>query len=113
MHDQKIPSARKQGLIIQQAQGDTLVYDTHRHQAHCLNENAALIWVHCDGKHTVSDLSEVLRAKADNASLNKNEYRDMIWVALGQLEEANLLEAPIQTRTEMKGLTRRQLMKAA
>ena len=112
-NDHRIPSARKQGLVIQQLEGETLVYDTHQNKAHCLNSNAALIWGHCDGKSTLDDLAGLMQTAAAKGTIGDKESRELVWIALGQLEAANLLEAPLKTPVELKALTRRQVIKAA
>jgi hypothetical protein len=111
--DQKLPSARKNGLVIQNLGGETLVYDTLQNRAHCLNENAAFIWGHCDGNHTVNDLSELMRSRAGNHRVSQEKSLELAWIALGQLQSSNLLETPIELPSEMRGMTRRQLIKAA
>ncbi|HEX8746506.1 MAG TPA: PqqD family protein [Pyrinomonadaceae bacterium] len=57
---QLIPAARKDELIVQEVEGETLVYDLKSHKAHCLNRTAALVWKHCDGNHTVGEVAHSL-----------------------------------------------------
>jgi hypothetical protein len=52
------PLARKDGLVIEELDGETLIYDTERDKAHCLNSAAAQIWRHCDGRHTLADIRD-------------------------------------------------------
>jgi len=110
--DQRIPAARKLGLVIQRLEDEVLVYDTHRNAAHCLNANAALIWGHCDGKRTVSDLTNAMQ-NTGNGTIGEGQARKLVRLALRQLEAADLLESPIEPPVETNGLTRRQLIKAA
>ena len=35
--DRTMPSARKEGLIVQELAGELLVYDRDRYKAYCLN----------------------------------------------------------------------------
>jgi hypothetical protein len=108
-----IPSARSNGLVVQRLEGEVLVYDTERHTAHCLNHSAALIWEHCDGKRTASQLSEILQSANGNPTITGKERDELVWIALDQLDKNNLLQGPV-IRPEVKnGMTRRQLMKAA
>ena len=113
MRDQKIPSARNSGLVVQKLENEVLVYDTERQKAHCLNQNAALIWEHCDGHRTVSDLSDLLRAKTSDTVIGKKEGEELVWTALDQLEKSHLLQEPIARPENVNRLSRRELMKAA
>ena len=51
---QKMPQARTSGLIVKEVDGEILIYDRETNKAHCLNQTAAKVWEHCDGKTTVS-----------------------------------------------------------
>jgi hypothetical protein len=106
----RLPSARREGIVVKKINDETLVYDTERHQAHCLNENAALIWEHCDGHRTVKDLCSLLNIGKDASQQQKEQ---MIWIALTRLEKVGLLAEPVAKPERVKGLTRRQLIKAA
>jgi hypothetical protein len=108
-----IPSARNNGLVVQRLEGEVLVYDTERHTAHCLNHNAALIWEHCDGKRTASQLSELLQSANGNPKTTSKEKEELVWVALDQLDKSHLLDGPVIRPEITNGMTRRQLMKAA
>jgi coenzyme PQQ synthesis protein D (PqqD) len=52
-----LPKARSEGLITKEVEGEVLVYDRERDQAHCLNETAAAIWKLCDGCTGVPELT--------------------------------------------------------
>ena len=52
------PLARKDGLVIEELDDETLIYDTERDRAHCLNSAAARIWRCCDGIHTLADMRD-------------------------------------------------------
>jgi hypothetical protein len=109
---QAIPAARSEGLVVQRLEDEILIYDTERHTAHCLNHNAALIWEHCDGNRTATQLSDLLQAANGNTTTT-TEKEELVWVALDQLDKSNLLKASISRPEKINGLTRRQLMKAA
>jgi len=47
---QKMPQARRSGLMLEQADGEVLIYDLERNKAHCLNNTAARVWQYCDGE---------------------------------------------------------------
>jgi len=81
------PVARTKGLILRELPDELVIYDTARHQAHCLNASAALVFKHSDGKTSVAQLVKQLRREVSSAA-------DETWVrlALERLEEAHLLE---------------------
>ena len=80
------PTARQDGLIVNTLEGETLVYDRERDEAHCLNQTAALVWKHCDGRTTVDDI-------AIRVGVEQNEFVDpkVVWLALAQLRKRRLL----------------------
>jgi hypothetical protein len=110
MKYKQTPVARRTGIVTKKLDNEMLVYDLDRHQAHCLNQNAALIWGYCDGVRTVSDLCSLLNTDQGTTAHQKEQ---MIWIALTELDKAGLLNEPIMKPETIKGLTRRQLIKAA
>jgi hypothetical protein len=80
------PLARSEGLIVEELEGECLVYDTATDKAHCLNPSAATIWKHCDGMQTVGELETLV---ADPA--HSKAAPSLVSYCLGQLERAHLL----------------------
>jgi hypothetical protein len=99
MKKTQIPMARKEGLVIQEMPDELLVYDLETNKAHCLNETAYSVWKACDGKNTVADI----------AALFENGSEDLVWLAIDQLNENDLLER--EYRLDLNGRTRRDLIK--
>ncbi len=66
-HSIQLPKARKEKLIVKELADETLVYDLENDRAHCLNQTAASVWKHCDGKATVSELAALLEAETNAA----------------------------------------------
>lgn len=99
MNETQKPIARREDLVIQEMPGEVLVYDLQSNKAHCLNETAAAIWKSCDGVNTVADISR----------LTKGAGEDMVWLAIDQLSEKNLLAAEIPAK--FSGQTRREVIK--
>lgn len=85
--------------------GDELVvYDFRNHQARCLNRTAAAVFGLCDGKRTprqiAAELEKTLGAACDE---------EVVWLALGKLDEGALLDPPLgKARTDVG---RRRLLK--
>ncbi|MFL6210406.1 MAG: PqqD family protein [Pyrinomonadaceae bacterium] len=100
------PLARKDNLIIRELPDEVLVYDLERDKAHCLNQTAALIWRHCDGRTSVSELARKL-AHSSAAPIDER----VVWFALKQLNKDQLLAAEVLPPAQMSGLTRRQMMR--
>lgn len=82
-----LPRSRMDGLVIRELDDETLVYDTERDKAHCLNQTAALVWEQCDGKTTVSQAAQSLQSKLDVPV-----GADIIWLAVKQLQRFHLVE---------------------
>ncbi|HEV7375046.1 MAG TPA: PqqD family protein [Pyrinomonadaceae bacterium] len=100
------PRARKEGLLVQELPNEVLVYDLERHKAHCLNPTAALIWKHCDGRTTVSDMVRLLEN-----SLETSVDEDVVWCALNQLEKDHLLGDKVAWPVGMEPISRRTLIR--
>jgi len=108
MNSKQTPVARRSGIVVKKMDNEVLVYDTERHQAHCLNQQAALVWENCDGTRTITDFYRLL-----DQNISSRQKEQIIWIALTQLETAGLLDEPIAKPDTVKGMTRRQLIKAA
>ena len=83
-----LPRSRTDNLVIRELDDETLVYDTERDQAHCLNQTAALVWAQCDGKTTAVQAAHSLKAKLDTSVDG-----DLVWLAVKQLERFHLVES--------------------
>lgn len=94
------PIARKEGLVLQEMPDELLVYDLETNKAHCLNETSALIWKACDGDKSVSEIT---------VSLGNSVPEELVWLAIDQLNEKNLLENKVPTK--FSGQTRREVIK--
>jgi hypothetical protein len=104
MNNSEKPVARKNSLVVQELNNEVLVYDLKTNKAHCLNESAAIVWKHCDGKNTISEIAEQFISQAGN-KVDDN----FIWLAIDQLNELDLLEQNM--KPDFKGQTRREVIK--
>ena len=98
------PKARSQGLIVQDLDSELVVYDETAQRAHCLNSTAALVWRYCDGNTTVAAMAARLGADA-GASVDD----DIVFFALSELGDRDLLERPIRALGR-GALSRRQVL---
>src|SRR5436305_13584452 len=89
------PRARTEDLVIEDLDGEVLVYDSRTARAHCLTGAAAQVWRAADGTLAAHDLSESLGLDSDD-----------IAHALAVLEENDLLDAgsmPVVTPNRADG----------
>jgi hypothetical protein len=102
----KRPKSRTEDLVVQEADGEKLIYDLRSNKAFCLNATAALVWEACDGTRDVNDignhLSSKLRSKAND---------DLVWLALDQLKKENLLEEESAVENRFQGVSRRDVIR--
>lgn len=108
-----LPKVRKQKLVIREFAGELLIYDKKRHEAHCLNSTAALVWKHCDGRTSVTEISRCLAKEFPGNSDEPIDER-LIWNALDQFSDRDLLEEKVEIPVGMLqqgGVNRRQLMR--
>ena len=100
------PRARQEELVIDELGDETLVYDMRNHKAHCLNRTAALVWNRCDGRLTVSEMILALETE-----LHTPVSAEVVWLALEQLNKANLLADRLPKSKVQPAMTRRAVMK--
>jgi hypothetical protein len=110
----QFPKARKEKLIVQGFKDELLVYDKERHQAHCLNQTAALVWKHCDGRTSVAEISRRLGKEIAGEVLVDER---LVWYALKQFKRDHLLAEKLEIPAAVLtagggGLNRRQLIQA-
>jgi hypothetical protein len=104
MKSSQVPVARKEGLVVQETTEEVLVYDLVSNKAHCLNQTAAFVWKSCDGNNSISEITKLFE-KESGAVV----HEDLIWLAIDQLSDKNLLEAEVAA--EFGGSTRREVIK--
>ena len=98
------PKASAHDMVVQELDAETLVYDKKRHQAHCLNPLASLIWRHCDGQRSVPDL-----ARLAHEQLGVPNDVQLIEVGLHDLAYANLLVIAPKATPEQRQYSRREV----
>jgi hypothetical protein len=102
MIEEARPVARTEGLIVEELDGDVVIYDTESNKAHALNPLAARIWKHCDGERSVTDLTGLFAAETPE---------DAVVNCLSQLERLHLLNAGSIGAGVGGVLSRRQLLR--
>jgi hypothetical protein len=104
---QKMPQARRSGLIIQEVDSEILIYDQNTDKAHCLNQTAAKVWKYCDGETTLADACSSLSRDLETPVDEK-----LVWYAVDQFSKDNLLEKEFEFPTFIiPGMNRRQMVR--
>ena len=101
-----LPLARKAGLLVQTINNELLVYDLERHKAHCLNQSAALIWEHCDGKATAAEVARLV-----GTEIGTRLDEETVWSAVIQFDRAGLLEKRVTQPDNSGRLSRREAVR--
>ncbi len=101
-----LPRARQDGLVIRELADETLVYDLERHKAHCLNQTAALIWRHCDGRTSMAEMAAILE-KEVHAPVDV----DVMRYALDRLGKTHLLEERVTGLADSRRFSRRAVIR--
>jgi len=110
----RFPKARKEKLIVREFADELLVYDKQRHEAHCLNRTAAVIWKHCDGRTSIAEIGRRLASEmGESGSIDER----LIWHALQQFKRDHLLEEKLEVPAALLGSmktgpNRRQVIRA-
>ena len=73
------PSARKSDIVTQDSLDETLIYDLKTNKAFCLNETSALVWQLCNGRNSVSEISDAM-----SVQLKTLVSEDLVWLAVGR-----------------------------
>ncbi len=53
----KYPLGRRDNLVVQEIDGEIMIYDLTDNKVFCLNETSALIWQLCDGNKSALEIS--------------------------------------------------------
>lgn len=99
------PTARKDEIVIQEADHELLVYDLRTNKALCLNQLSAAVWNKCDGLTSIKRIKEELAKETHSAITD-----ELVWLALDQLEKEKLLENFDKTEAPFAGLSRREMI---
>lgn len=92
------PRGRTDDIVVQELNGEVLVYDLRDNRAMCLNETSAAVWQACDGSSSVAEIAK------------KFGNEDLVWLALDQLKKEKLLDHAPETNV-FEGMSRREVIK--
>ena len=102
----KFPLSRNKDIVQQELKDGLLIYDLVINKAYHLNETSAAIYRLCDGNNSISDIK-----KSIGRELKQPVSEDLVWLALDQLKEDNLLTEKKEIKTYFNGLSRREVIK--
>ena len=92
------PRSRSTDVLVQEVGLETLVYDRRHDTVHSLDALTAHVYHKADGTLTVADLASSARA-----SVNPAADRQLVSLALAELERVRLLDDPGADRTDATG----------
>jgi len=100
-----LPRARREGVLATDVGDEVVVYDSKQHRGHCLNRPAAVVWRHLDGGTSMYELVAHLRKELDGPA-----DEEMVWLALKELDRAQLLEGRLDMPAS-RDVSRRQALR--
>lgn len=102
----QFPRSRTADIVVTELDDEVLIYDLKINKAYSLNETSALVWKLCDGQRSLSEISRLVGEKL-NASVDEG----LVWLALDQLRQSDLIEHETALPDSLAGLSRRQVMR--
>jgi hypothetical protein len=96
----KLPLARTRDIVMQDFGQEILLYDLNINKAICLNQTASLVFKHCDGVCSLTDL------KLKNSDLTD----EIIFLTLDLLAKESLLQVN-NYQSRFDGLSRREVIR--
>ena len=106
MNQTKKPISCHENLVVQDIDGEILIYDLINNKAFCLNQTTALVWQSCDGKRSVAEITDLL-----GEQLNSKVNEDVVWLALNMLSKENLIRDNYGLSEKFGGLSRREVIR--
>ena len=104
------PEARKDALLVEELPDETLVYDTKRYKAFCLNKTTASVWQKCDGRTSTEQISDKVCAELGiDPEKDPGTGTDLVTLALDRLARARLLSEPTCAALPAPRYSRREL----
>jgi hypothetical protein len=98
-------SLKSDQLVVENLGTELMIYDQARNQAFCLNQSAAFVWQHCDGKSTINDIATKMAQ-----TLEKPVDASIVTFALQSLSKDGLLENSNLTPFNPAMMSRRDLI---
>lgn len=103
--DTQTALARSADLLVEEIDGELVVYDLRTHSAHHLSQTAAAVWRRCDGCTSVAEIGGAIPGSEGGTT-----GTGVVWLALRELTSAGLLDEDLQFPKDVKTLSRRELL---
>lgn len=100
------PFSRKENIVVQDIDGEILIYDLIENKAFCLNQTTALVWQACDGRRSIAEITDLV-----GKQLNSQVGEDIIWLALDLLSKENLVSENYKITEKFAGFSRREVIR--
>ncbi len=100
------PIARKNNIVVQEVNDETLIYDLKTNKAYCLNETSALVYELCDGTRDAAEISNEMSVRLK--TLISEEF---VWLALDQFVREELLENVAASNDSFGSMSRREVIR--
>jgi hypothetical protein len=97
--EKRFPVARSQGLLTEQVDSETVIFDEETKQAHCLAPLAAIVFAHSDGRTSPAQLAGIARER-----LGEPVNEEQVQVVLAQLDERGLLSSSLPLRVSRRDM---------
>lgn len=103
------PLAQSNDLVLQEIDGEALIYNLNTHKIYNLNKTAYTVWRHCDGKKSTYEI-----AAQASRDIGADIPHETVVLALATLHSQELLvDTPIPQDTREQMRSRRELIKRA
>lgn len=106
MNTKAFPLSRRRDLLTRELENEILIYDLEVNKAFSLNHTSSAVWLACDGKRNISQITESV-----SAELNTPATEDLIWFTIDELKKLNLIENGEQINSIFNGVSRREVIK--
>ena len=83
---------QRSDLVVQELDGEALLYDPLAHLLHRLNDTGFLIWRLCDGRRSVDEIAALLTESYD---VGWDAARQDVAQAIEQMADNLILESPL------------------
>lgn len=100
------PKAIVKDIVLQEINNELFIYHLKTDQAFCLNETSALVFNLSTGTNSIKQIKETI----ENL-INKSFPEEIIWLALEQLADNNLLEDGNKFINKANSISRRRIIK--
>ena len=101
-----MPTVRTDDVVVEELLDESVIYDLKTNKAHSLNRTATLVWRHCDGHTTVTQMATLLAKELDVPA-----HEALVWMTLKRLSTLHLLREHVRVPAASVSHTRREAMR--